>query len=95
MCDIQSCQSKLLFLIDYRGDDFRQIFTQLGMLCSLFPEAPVLALTATASKEDREVIKTTLNMVDAVEVVVSPDRRNVYYQKVFRSGPDIEAYENI
>ena len=65
------------------------------MLCSLFPQAPVLALTATASRKDREVIKTTLNMVDVVEVVASPDRKNLFYQKVFRAGPDIEAYENI
>ena len=52
------------------------------MLCSLFPDAPVLALTATASKKDREVIKKSLNMVDVVEVVASPDRKNVYYEKV-------------
>ena len=41
-----------------RGDDFRTDYSHLGMLCALFPSVPVLALSATASKKDRQVIKT-------------------------------------
>ena len=80
----------------FRGDDFRPDFGKLGMLCALFPSVPVLALTATANKEDTEVIKKTLHMKDAVEVIESPDRVNIFYEKIFRAGgQSIEAYENI
>ena len=78
------------------GDDFRPDSGKLGMLCVLFPSVPVLALTATANKEDREIIKKTLHMKDAVEVIESPDRVNIFYEKIFRAGgQSIEAYENI
>ncbi|XP_028412599.1 ATP-dependent DNA helicase Q-like 1 [Dendronephthya gigantea] len=53
------------------GDNFRTDYSYLGMLCSLFPSVPVLALTATASKKDREVIKSTLHMRNPLEVVGS------------------------
>lgn len=80
----------------FRGDDFRPDFGKLGMLCALFPSVPVLALTATANKEDREIIKKTLHVKDAVEVIESPDRVNIFYEKIFRAGgQSIEAYENI
>ena len=65
------------------------------MLCALFPSVPFLALTATACKEDRDTIKKTLHMTNPFEVVGSPNRVNIFYEKVFRVGPDIDAYENI
>ena len=65
------------------------------MLCALFSHAPVLALTATASKKDRAIIKKTLHLKNPIEVLVSPNRPNIYYKKVFRVGPDLECYERI
>ena len=65
------------------------------MLCALFPSVPVLALSATASKKDREAIKGTLHMRNPLEVVGSLNRPNIFYEKVFRNGPDIESYEQI
>ena len=41
----------------FKGDDFRPDFGKLGMLCVLFPSVPVLALTATANKEDKRDYK--------------------------------------
>ena len=79
----------------FRGDDFRTDYSHLGMLCALFPSVPVLALTATASKKDREVIKDTLHMRNPLEVVESLNRPNIFYEKSFRSSPDIESYEEI
>ena len=63
------------------------------MLCALFPHVPVLALTATASKKDRAIISNTLHLKNPVEVLVSPNRPNIYYKKIFRVGP--ESYESI
>ncbi len=65
-----------------RGDDFRPDFSKLGMLCALFPTVPVLALTATASKRDREIIKNTLHMKNVMDVLESPDRLNIFCKKV-------------
>ena len=78
-----------------RGDDFRTDYSHLGMLCALFPSVPVLALSATASKKDRQVIKGTLHMINPLEVVGSLNRPNIFYEKVFRNGPDVESYEEI
>lgn len=46
----------------FRGDDFRTDYANLAMLCATFPNVPVVALTATASKKDIEVIKQSLNL---------------------------------
>ena len=62
------------------------------MLCATFPAVPVVALTATASKKDVINIKRSLNMRNPVEVIASPNRPNVFYEKVFRKGEDIEFF---
>ena len=85
----------IFFELNFRGDDFRPDFGRLGMLCALFPHVPVLALTATASKRDRAIIRNTLHLKNPLEVLVSPNRQNIYYKKIFRVGPDLESYESI
>ena len=60
-----------------------------------FPAVPVVALTATASKKDVINIKRSLNMRNPVEVIASPNRPNIFYEKVFRKGEDIEVFEAI
>ena len=78
-----------------RGDYFRTDYSHLGILCALLPSVPVLALLATASKKDRQVIKDTLHMINPLEVVGTLNRPNIFYEKVFRNGPDVESYEEI
>ena len=97
-CLSQNCRSafiNFLIFVYYRGDDFRKDYSQLGMLCSTFPAVPVVALTATASKIDIKRIKDSLLMKNPVEVVISPNRPNIFYEKVFRKGEDIDFYEEI
>ena len=65
------------------------------MLCALFPSVPVLALSATASIKDRQVIKDTLHMINPLEIVGSLNQPNIFYEKVFSNGPDVESYEKI
>ncbi len=65
------------------------------MLCAVFPHVPVLALTATANKTDIKNIQCSLGLKVCIEVVVNPDRPNIYYEKHFREGNDIEAIEKI
>jgi superfamily II DNA helicase RecQ len=79
----------------FRGDDFRQDYAKLGMLCATFPNVPVIAMTATANKLDREHIKESLALQNCFELIGNPDRKNIYYEKVFRLGQDIDAFEKI
>ena len=77
------------------GDEFRKDYSQLGMLCAAFPNVPVIALTATANKVDRKLIKESLGLKKCVEVVANPDRKNIIYEKYFKEGQDVDAIENI
>ena len=65
------------------------------MLCATFPKVPVIALTATASRKDIEVIKESLNLKNPLEVIGNPNRPNIFYKKVFRKGDDTEFFEKL
>ena len=65
------------------------------MLCATFPTAPVVALTATASRRDIAAIKNSLTLKNPLEVVGNPNRPNIFYKKVFRKGDDVDFFEEI
>ena len=65
------------------------------MLCATFPQVPVVALTATASKADVKAIKDSLNMKKPLEVIGDPNRANIFYEKVFRKGDDVDFFEEL
>ena len=65
------------------------------MLCSAFADVPVIALTATANKADIKGIKCSLGLKNCTEVVGNPDWQNIYYEKHFREGEDVEVIEYI
>ena len=65
------------------------------MLCATFPNVPVIAMTATANNIDRMQIKESLGLENCYELVANPDRSNIFYEKIFRHGQDIDAFENI
>ena len=67
----------------FRGKDFRVDYGNLAVLCATFSSVPVVAMTATASKSDREFIKGSLGLKTCAEVVGNPDRTNVMYTKHF------------
>ena len=64
------------------------------MLCATFPQVPV-ALTATASKADVKEIKDSLNMKNPMEVIGDPNRANIFYEKVFHKGDDIDFFQEL
>ena len=78
-----------------RGSDFRKDYGKLGVLCALFPDTPCLAMTATASQTDMQAIKDSLGLKKCRYIVANPDRKNIFYKKVFRHGQDIDAIESI
>ena len=78
-----------------RGNDFRKDYGKLGVLCAMFPDIPVMAMTATASSTDMKLIQNSLGLKKCKVVVGNPDRRNIYYEKVVRHGKDYDAVQAI
>ena len=86
------CQFDILFL---RGNEFRTDYSQLGMLSAFFPNAVMIALTATANAIDRVKIKEPLNMKNPVEVIGSANRRNIFYSKIIRESDEVRSYYGV
>jgi ATP-dependent DNA helicase RecQ len=71
------------------GHDFRPEYRQLATLRPLFPEVPLMALTATATERVRGDIVSQLHLRDPRCYVASFNRPNLTY-RVF---PKVKAYE--
>ena len=84
-----------MHLLYFRGKDFRVDYGNLAVLCATFSSAPVVAMTATASKDDRESIKSSLGLKRCVEILGNPDRTNITYKKHFRGEPDVDSLVTI
>ncbi len=69
------------------GHDFRPEYLKLGKLAELFPDAPRLALTATADARTRAEILEKLRMPDAKLFVASFDRPNIRFAVSRRDSP--------
>ncbi len=61
------------------GHEFRKDYTRLGELKDLFPDTPVIALTATADAKTRTDISDQLKMNKPEVFVSSFDRPNINY----------------
>jgi len=62
------------------GHDFRADYLRLGILHELFPEAPRIALTATADARTRQEIITRLQLEGAGQFIAGFDRPNIRYR---------------
>lgn len=69
------------------GHDFRPEYTQLGRLRTLFPQTPLVAMTATADSETRRDILGQLGMVEARVFVAGFDRPNITYTIIPKQKP--------
>ena len=71
------------------GHDFRPEYRRIRPIINLIGQAPIIALTATATQKVREDIKKILGMPDAREFKSSFNRSNLYYE-VRRKNDDID-----
>ncbi len=69
------------------GHDFRPEYVQLGQLRDLFPEVPMIALTATAEKQTRFDILQRLRLRNARQIVAGFDRPNIRYTVIDKAKP--------
>ena len=82
-------------ILTCRGKQFRTDYSRLGMVSAFFPNVPLYALTATATRDDRKMIITTLCMKDVKNIVGNINRPNIFIEKQFREGADDDALEQI
>ena len=71
------------------GHDFRPEYRRIRPIVNMIGEAPIIALTATATQKVREDIKKILGIPDAKEFKSSFNRPNLYYE-IRRKGNDID-----
>ncbi|MCU9999429.1 DNA helicase RecQ [[Pasteurella] aerogenes] len=69
------------------GHDFRPEYAQLGGLKGCFPDAPIMALTATADQTTRLDILQHLKLADPYCYIGSFDRPNIRYTLVEKFKP--------
>lgn len=62
------------------GHDFRPEYRRIRPIINMIGQAPVIALTATATDKVRSDIKKSLGIPDAVEFKSSFNRPNLYYE---------------
>ena len=71
------------------GHDFRPEYRRIRPIINMIGQAPIIALTATATQKVREDIKKILGIPDAREFKSSFNRPNLYYE-VRRKNDDID-----
>lgn len=81
---LQTHNNKLLFWYKFKGHNFREDYSKLGTLSLVFPTARIVAMTATATKENQTTIIQSLNMKDPKCVTANPDRANIFYEVLQR-----------
>ncbi|MFN4889404.1 MAG: DNA helicase RecQ [Pseudanabaena sp.] len=76
------------------GHDFRPEYRQLRQIRQLYPDVPVIGLTATATERVREDISQQLGMYQPYIHVASFNRTNLYYEVIPKQGTE-QSYLNL
>ncbi|MBD2188003.1 DNA helicase RecQ [Pseudanabaena mucicola] len=76
------------------GHDFRPEYRQLSRIRQLYPDVPMIGLTATATERVREDIAQQLQLKNPYIHVASFNRNNLYYEVIPKQGVE-ESYRNL
>ncbi len=79
--------------ISFWGNNFRKDYLALGRLKEMYPDVPLIALTATADPHTRKDIVRLLNIGEAQVFVDSFDRANISYEIVPRANPKAQLLD--
>ncbi|XP_035898242.1 ATP-dependent DNA helicase Q1-like [Anopheles stephensi] len=77
------------------GHDFRPDYKFLNVLKEMFPKAPLLGVTATATTKVISDVQTMLNIPDSLLFVASFNRPNLYYHVLAKPTGKQEQYDLI
>ena len=69
------------------GHDFRPEYAQLGLLREIFPQVPMIALTATADAQTKGDILSKLGLQEAICYFAGFDRPNIRYSVIEKNKP--------
>ncbi|MCK5498738.1 MAG: RecQ family ATP-dependent DNA helicase, partial [Gammaproteobacteria bacterium] len=69
------------------GHDFRPEYVRLGQLHGLFPNVPMIGLTATADSQTRQDVLQRLGLQQAHSFITGFDRPNIRYTVVEKQKP--------
>lgn len=75
------------------GNNFRRDYLALGRLKEMYPEVPIVALTATADPQTRGDISRLLNIPDADTFIDSFDRPNITYEIALKDNAKLQLLE--
>jgi ATP-dependent DNA helicase RecQ len=77
------------------GHDFRPEYRRIKPIVSEIGQAPLMALTATATAKVQHDIQKTLGMLDANVFKASFNRPNLYYEVIPKSKPETQIIKFI
>lgn len=94
---VKFCVVDEAHLVEEWGSEFRPDFGKLAQLGSLFPSAPILALTATAPQKLVQFLKENLQIKNSDVIVGNLDRCNIFICKEKRrsSTYGAESFDDI
>ncbi|MES1909253.1 MAG: hypothetical protein MHM6MM_009687 [Cercozoa sp. M6MM] len=77
------------------GHDFRPDYAKLGILKRQFPDVPILALTATATKIVRDQVEKILEIEGCERFSASLNRPNLHYEVVRKQDKEADAVAQV
>ncbi|XP_060586522.1 ATP-dependent DNA helicase RecQ-like [Ruditapes philippinarum] len=84
-------------IVEEWGQEFRTAFSKLRTLPAIFENIPFLALSGTLTRKQMKKLPELLSLKNPVIVQDSPDRSNIFLEKVvkIKSTDSMEIYEDI